>query len=92
VEERDVEQGIWPQCKVNCLQSASTSMQQLLACALQEVMDGALSNAILEVSVHATEGELLVCVLTCLLEGFVGKFPIVAVTMLNFYALLGDKL
>ncbi len=57
MEEHGVAQGIWPQCKVNCLQPASASVQQLLARALQEIADGALGNAIFEMGVHATESE-----------------------------------
>ncbi len=54
-------------------------------------MDGALRNAVLEVSVYATERELLVPVVACLLERIVRESTIVAVIMLNFYALLGSK-
>jgi hypothetical protein len=67
------------------------SMQQLLACALQEIADGALGNVILEVSAYATEGELLVHVVARLLECIVRELTIVAVIMLNFYAVLGGK-
>ncbi len=68
------------------------SVQQLLVRALQEVVDGVLGNAILEVSVYATEGELLVPFVTCsLLECIVGKPTVVAVVMLNFYTILGGK-
>jgi hypothetical protein len=59
VEERSIAQGIWPQRNVNCLRPANMGMQQLLAHALREIVDGALGNAILEVGVYATEGELL---------------------------------
>ncbi len=70
MEERGIAQGIWPQCKVNCLWPASASVQQLLARTLREIADGAgvLGNAILEVSIYATEGELLAHVVACLLE------------------------
>ncbi len=91
MEEHGIAQGIWPQRKVNCLRPASVSMQQLLARTLQEIADGALSNAILEVSVYATEGELLACVAACLLERIVRESTAVAVIMLNFYAVLGSK-
>jgi len=63
----------------------------LLACALGEVVDGALSDAILEVGVYATEGKLLACVVTCLPEGIVGEAPIVAVVVLDPNAMLGSK-
>ncbi len=67
------------------------SVQQLLASALQEIVDGALGDAILEVSMYATEGELLACVVVHLLERIVGESTVVAVIMLNFYAVLGGK-
>ncbi len=91
MEERGVAQGVWPQRKVNCLRPASTSVQQLLARALQEIADGALGDAILEVSVYATEGELLARVVACLLECIVGELTAVAVIMLNFYTVLSSK-
>ena len=56
----------------------------IAARALQEVADGALGNAILEVSVHTTEGELLALLVVCLLECIVGKQTIVTVVMLIF--------
>jgi hypothetical protein len=91
VEERGVAQGIWPQRKVNCLQPASASVQQLLACALREIADGALGDAILAMGVYATEGELLACFMACMLERIVRESTVVAVIMLNFYAMLGGK-
>jgi hypothetical protein len=91
VEECGIAQGVWPQRKVHCLRPASVSMQQLLAHALQEVADGVLGNAILEVSVYATEGELLALLVACLLECIIGKPTVVAVVMLNFYAMLSGE-
>jgi hypothetical protein len=46
-------------------------MEQLLPCAFQEVLDGLLGNAILEVGIYPTEGELLPCFMSCLSEGIV---------------------
>ncbi len=66
-------------------------MQQLLVRALREVADRALGNAILEGSIYATEGELLVLLVACLLECIVGKPTIVAVVMLNVHAMLGSE-
>ncbi len=91
MEEHGIAQGVWPQRKVNCLCPASTSVQQLLVHALQEIADGALGNAILEVSVYATEGELLLRVMARLLELIVGESTVVTVIMLIFYAVLGGK-
>jgi hypothetical protein len=72
-----IAQGIWPQSKVDCLQPAGAHMEQLLLCAFQEVSDGLLGNAILEVGIYPTEGELLPCPMACLLEGIVMKASIV---------------
>jgi hypothetical protein len=91
VEECGVAQGIWPQRKVNCLQPASVSVQQLLVRAFQEIADGALGDTILEMGVHATEGEFLARFVARLLERIVRELTVVAVIMLNFYAVLGSK-
>jgi hypothetical protein len=63
----------------------------LISCAFGEVADGALDDAILEVGVHAAEGELLVRVMACLFEGVVGESPIVAVVVVDFDAMFGSK-
>ncbi len=74
-------QGIWPQCKVDCLWPAGECMEQLLPCAFQEVLDGLLGNAILEVGIYPTEGELLTCFVACLLKGDVVELSIVAMVV-----------
>ncbi len=84
-------QSVWPKREVHCLRLASTNVEQLLAHALREVADGALGNATLEVSVYATEDELLALLVASLLECIVRKPIIVAVIMLNFFAMLGGK-
>jgi hypothetical protein len=53
----------------------------LLSCALREVADGELGDAILEVGVDATEGELLARVVAGLFECVVSKSTIVAVVV-----------
>jgi len=63
----------------------------LFACALGEVADGALGDAILEVGVYATEGKLLACVVACLLEGIVGEAPIVTMVVLDPDAMLSSE-
>ncbi len=50
-----------------------------------------LGDAILEVRIYATEGELLARIVAYLLECIVGELTIVAVIMLNFYAVLSSK-
>ncbi len=49
--------------------------------AFQEVLDGLLGNATLEVGVYPTEGELLPCIEPCLLKGVVLKASVVAVVV-----------
>ncbi len=46
-------------------------MEQLLSRAFREVSDGLLGDATLEVGIYPTEGELLPCIVECLLEGVV---------------------
>jgi hypothetical protein len=53
-------------------------MEQLLPCAFREVSDCLLGDAILEVGMYPTEGELLPCFIACLLEGVVVEASIVA--------------
>jgi hypothetical protein len=56
-------------------------MEQLLPCAFQEVLDGLLGNAILEVGIYPTEGELLPCFVACLLEGIDVESSIVTMVL-----------
>ncbi len=77
--------------KVHCLRPASTCVEQLLASAFGEVVDGALSDAILEVGIDAAEGELLSRVLAGLLEGVVVEVTIVAVVVLDLHTVFGGK-
>jgi hypothetical protein len=77
-------QGIWPQCKVDCLRPMGARMEQLLPCTFQEVLDGLLSDAVLEVGIYPTEGELLHCFMACLLEGVVVEAHVVAMVVLDF--------
>ncbi len=72
-----IAQGIWPHSEVDCLRPAGARMEQLLPCAFREVSDGSLGDAILEVGIYPTEGELLPCLMACLLEGIVVKASVV---------------
>jgi hypothetical protein len=74
-------QGIWSQCKVDCLLPAGTRMEQLLLCAFQEILDGSLGNAILEVGIYPPEGELMLCFMACLSEGIVVEASVVDMTV-----------
>ena len=71
---------------------ASTSMEQLLAGALQQIPNYTLGNFILKVGIHATKSKLLVVGLTCLLEGIVDKLSVVTVIVLDADAMLSGKL
>jgi hypothetical protein len=55
-------------------------------------VDGLLGDAILKVCVvYATEGKLLALFVAGLFERIIGKFPVVAMVMLNYYAILSSK-
>jgi hypothetical protein len=56
-------------------------MEQLLPCALREVLDGSFGNAIMEVGIYPKEGELLPCFVACLLEGIVMEASTVAMVV-----------
>jgi hypothetical protein len=56
-------------------------VEQFLPHALREVLDGLLGDAILKVGIDPTEGELLPCVVACLLEGVVMEVLVIAVIM-----------
>ena len=64
-------------------------VQELLASALREVADGSLGDAILEVRIYPTKGELLALELACLMEEAVGESTIVTVG--NTDAMLSGK-
>ncbi len=76
---------------MHCLWPASASMKQLLMRALRKVTDGLLGDAILKVCLYATEGKLLVLFVAGLFDRVIGKLPVIAMVMLNFYAVLGGE-
>ena len=55
---------------------ALAHMEELLPCTLSEVPDGLFCDAILEVGVDPTEGELLPFCTAAVLEGVVCKCPL----------------
>ena len=67
-------------------------VQELLASALREVADGSLGNAILEVRIYPTKGELLALGLACLTEEAVGESTVVTVVVGDTDAMLSGKL
>ncbi len=68
-------------------------VEQLLACALREIADGPLGDAVLEVGIDATKGVLLSSIVAAsLLEDVVVEAPIiVAVVMLDPHAMLDGE-
>ena len=66
-------------------------MEELLPCTLSEIFDGFLGNAILEVGIDPTVGELLPFGTAAVLEGVVCKSSVVAVVVEYAYAMLLGK-
>jgi hypothetical protein len=66
-------------------------VQELLASALREVVDGLLGDAILEVHIYPAKGELLALGLACLTEEAVGKSTVVTVVVGDTDAMLSGK-
>ncbi len=67
-------------------------VEQSLPHALQEIANGLLGDAILEVCIYTTKGKLLSCLMTCLLEGVVMESPVVAVVVFDSDSVLGRVL
>jgi hypothetical protein len=57
-----------------------------------EVVNGLLGNAILEMCVYTTKGELLLHIMAGLLGGVVMEMPVVAVVVLDSHTVLGGVL
>ena len=66
-------------------------MQELLASALQEVADGSLGDAILEVPIYPAKGELLALGLACLTKEAVGESPVVTMVVGDTNDMLNGK-
>ena len=76
---------------MHCLRLASACVEQRLVCALQEIADRALGNAILEVGIDSAEGELLPCIVAGLSEGIVLETPVIPVVVEDLHAVLGGE-
>ncbi len=83
--------GVQPQVCAHSLRPLLASVEELLASALREVVDGLLGVAILEMSIHPAEGEFLLLCLTCLAEHSVRKAAIVAMVVQYADAVLGSE-
>ncbi len=82
---------IWPEGQVNGGMPALGRMEELLPCTLSEVADGLFCDAILEMSIDSTEGEMLPLCTAAVLEGVVCKLSIVAVVVEDMDAVLLGK-
>ncbi len=74
-------EGIWPKRKMDGSHPSLACMEELLPCILLKVPDGLFCNAILEVGIDPTEGELLPPCTAAVFEGFVCKSSVVAVVV-----------
>jgi len=86
-----VAQSVRPKGCADRLRPALPRVQELLASALGEVANGSLSDAILEVSIDPTKGELLALGFACLTEETVSEASVVAVVVGNANAVFGGK-
>ncbi len=82
---------IWPKGQVDGSRPLLASMEELLPCTLLKVPDGLFCNAILDVGVDPTEGELLPLCTAAVFEGVVCKLSVVAVVVEYAYAVLLGK-
>jgi hypothetical protein len=81
VEVNFAPESIWPKGQVDGGQPSLARMEELLPCTLSKVPDGLFYNAILEVSINPTEGELLPLCTAAVFEGIVCKLSVVAVVV-----------
>jgi hypothetical protein len=81
VEVDSTPEFIRPEGQVDGGRPALVRMEELLPRTLPEIYDGFLCNAILEVGIDPTEGELLSFGTAAVLEGVVCKSSVVAVVV-----------
>ncbi len=82
---------IRPEGQVDGGRPALACIEELLLCTLPKVSDGFLCNAILEVGIDPTRGEMLSFGAAAFLEGVVSKLSIVAVVVEDADAMLHGK-
>jgi hypothetical protein len=82
---------IRPESQVDGGRPALVCMEELFLRTLSEITDGFLGNAIMEVGVDPTEGELLPFGTATVLEGVVCKSSVVTVVVEYLYAVLLGK-
>ncbi len=66
-------------------------MEQLLSCALAEVVNGLFGYSILKTSIDAAEGNSLIRTCACILEVIVSESTIVTMVVKNLHAMLFGK-
>jgi hypothetical protein len=91
VEGNGAPEGIWPKGQVDGGRPLLAHMEELLPCTLSMVPDGFLCNAILEVGIDPTEGELLLLCTAAVFEGVVLESSVVAVVVEDADAVLLGK-
>ncbi len=82
---------IWSEGQVNGGRPALACVEELLPCTLLEVPDGLFYDAVLEMGIDSTEGEMLPLCTAAVLEGVVCKLSIVAVVVEDMDAVLLGK-
>ena len=66
-------------------------LEQLLSCALTEVVNGLFGYSILKMSIDTVEGDSLICTCACILEVIVSELTIVAMVVKNLHTMLFSK-
>jgi hypothetical protein len=66
-------------------------MEQLLSCALTEVLNGLFGYSILKMSIDAVEGNSLIHTCACILEVIVGESTLAAMVVKNLHTMLFGK-
>ncbi len=88
MEVNGTPEGIWPKGQEDGGRPSLARMEELLPCTLSKVHDGLFCDAVLEVGIDLTEGELLPLCTTAVLEGVVCKSSVVAVVVEDADAVL----
>ncbi len=86
-----VPEGVWPKGQVDGSHPSLSRVEELFPCNLVEITDSYLCNAVVEVGVETTEGEVLSFCTATVLDGIVGEASIVAVVVEDADAMLLGK-
>jgi hypothetical protein len=91
VEVRRISQGVRPKGQMKGSRPSVPCMEQLLSCALTEVVNVLFGYSILKMSIDAAEGSPLIRTFACILEVIVSKLTIVAMVVKNSHTMLFGK-